>query len=218
MALPLREFSAAGVAISNELVRCNEPVTVGATTYYRGILTYTCNGNIYGNDSASYGVWDGSAKSGNRKLALIAGYPASADEVSIDLWNGYVYSTVEDDFYIYYLAHEPVKHHLGDFSVEIQNVLPAGQAVTICRKRWPWPVKFGFVLIDIEGGFPTAAATLTMSNGTEIQNFTVDAAAGGAAQLVELSAAFKVNYGETLTVSTADVKDMVGGRIEFKDL
>lgn len=212
----LKEFSAEGVAITDELVRCNEAVVVGGVTYYRGYLANTANGNIYGNDSPTYGVWTAAAKGGTRKLVAIAGYPGDAATVAIDLKNGWLYSTQAGTFYVRYLAHEPIKHNISNVSIEVPYLLKATVAKTLAAIKLPYFAKFGFVSVAVSGGAPSADATVTISNGTESATFTLAATQPQAA--VELATPFKVNVGETLTVSTADGKGAYGFVIRLMDV
>lgn len=217
MGLAIKEFTAAGVGIVDELVRCSEVVTFGGNTYYRGYLAATVNENIYGASSANYGVWTLANKGGTRQTVQLRGLPASAGAVAIDTRNGYLYATVAGDFYVCYLAHCPIRHNLtSPLAIGIDWVLEAGSAFTIARVKAPVFMKFGYAMIDIEGAFPSAPATLTLSNGTETQALTVSATE--AATAIEFDVPFKVHAGEVLTLSTLDGKGAAGLRVWLVDV
>jgi len=104
----MTEYSAAGAAQTDEVVACTEAYVVGATTYYRGFLANSCNENISGSDSATYGVWTAAAKAGSRKTVLLAGYPPDANSVVIDPATGMMLSAASATLYVRYLGHSPI--------------------------------------------------------------------------------------------------------------
>lgn len=221
MALPLTELSEAGVAITDEVVRCTEAKVIGGVTYYRGYLAYTVNSNIEGSDSATYGAWTAAAKGGTRKTVLLGpAMPTENTQVSIHRRAGYVYATETMTVYVRYLAHEPISYRAaGEVSVEYPGLLLTSAAVTIARiGPLPWPVKVGYVLVECLGGRPSADATVTISNGTAAENVTAVIDADSDAFKTELAAPFKALPGETITLSTTDGKGAFGLRIRLMDV
>lgn len=203
--VPIKEFSAAGVAITDEIVRCDEAVTVGAATLYRGYLQATANENIADATQSTYTAYTAASQAGTRQAVILAGYPGAANTLRVDPQRGHVYAFEVDDFYFRYLAHDPIKHNTGNISIFIPYVLTASSSITIARLMWPFPMIISHVSIGILGSNPTADATLTLSNGTESANVTIPAS--GSAVVRELTTALKVTAAETLTISTTDGKD-----------
>jgi hypothetical protein len=214
----LKEFSAAGTAITDEKIRCTESVTIGVTTYYRGFLANTCNSNIEGDDSATYTVYTAVEKGGSRKTVVLDGYPIDNTEVAIHRRDGYVYATEVMTVYVCYLAHEPIAYRgAGAITIAVPWLLTSGAAMTIAQLGpWPWPVKIGFVIVDCEGARPSFDTTITLSNGTETAPATIDADAD--TYKTELTATLKVLPGETLTISTTDGKGAFGLKIVLLDV
>lgn len=208
-----KEFSAPGVAITDEISRCNEAVTINGTTFYRGYLANTCNQNIYGSDSPSYGVYSAASQGGTRYFVQIAGYPVS-NQVSIDTKNGWVWSTTQATYYATYLAHQPIIHHPNGVSIDIPYVLTAGQSITIARLKFPYFAKFGYADINVEGGLPSSNATITVSNGTESQALTFSTNTN----VIEFATPLKITTAETLTVSTTDGKGAYGLTVQLMDV
>jgi hypothetical protein len=217
----IKEFSVAGVAITDEIVRCAEAVTVGGVGYYRGYLANTANDNIFGNDSVNYGAWTAAGKGGIRKNVLIAGYPVDVTALRVDTRNGWVYSTVAGTFYVRYLAHDPIRSGLGSVAIDVPYLLPAGTAVVLAAAGpWPYLAKCGYVMVDCEGGRPSVDAALTLSNGTSAEDVTIAAAiaAGTGSKLSELTVPLKALPGEIITVSTADGAGAFGVRVMLLDV
>lgn len=213
----LKEQNLAGVDVIDEIVRCNEAVVCpDGVTRYRGYLCCTADSNVQGNDSVSYGVWTAAAKGGTRLVVALAGYPADGTQVVIDRWNGWVWATAATTYYVRYLAHAPITHHPNNLDLNVPYLLPAGAAVTIAQSKESYFRKFGYAAIDVQGGAPSADATLTISNGTESATATI--AAGTGQTLAEFAAPLKVTAAETLTVSVTDGKNAFGVRIRLLDV
>lgn len=215
MTIPLKGFDATGVLVTDELVRCDESVVINGDTFYMGFLNYIPNSNIVGSGS-TYAVWTAAGMTGLQRAVLLDGFPGDASSVSIDKQNGIIYSTVVDDFYVTYLAHEPIKHNVANISIAVPWQLTASAALTLAEKTFPFFVKFAYISISNEGGLPTAAATLTISNGTESENFSLSNTL--ATQLIELADVMKVTTAETLIISTTDGKGAYGINLDLIDL
>ena len=216
MALPLKEFSAAGVAITDEIVRCDEAVTIGGNAYYKGYLAHNCNGNIAGDTSATYGAWTAASKGGTRRTVLIAGYPTGNTQVAVDLKNGWVYTTDSILLYFRYLAHEPIKHQIDPVVIAVNGLLETGVAATLATLQFPNFVKIGYARIHNQGGLPTAAVTITLSNGTETQTVTMSNTDSDT--VAEFTTPFKVTTSQTLTVTVTDGKNAYGFTLTLPDV
>lgn len=192
----LTRFDAAGEAITDEIVRCDEAVVIGGAIYYRGYLANTVNANVA--TSASYGINSAAAGAGTDLTILLAGMPTDTTAVAVDL-AGYIYATTVRTVYATYLSHNPAQH-TPPLAVSIPWQLPAATAVTVGTYTFAQCAIFRFARL-IVGNTPSAAAALTLSNGA--QSVALDIAAG----LVTFTAPLKVTTGQTLTISTTDGKD-----------
>lgn len=215
MALPLKEYDAVGVAITDEKVFCNEAVVIGGVTYYRGYLNYIPNGNIQGDDSATYGIWTLAGKGGTRFFVLTSGLPASAAQVAVDLANGWVWSLSAQLTYVRYLAHEPIRHNIAPLEIYAPWLLETGVAATLGATVAPAFMKFCYALVDTSGGLPSAAATLVLSNGGDTLNLSLSNTT--ATYVIEFSEPFKVLAGQTLSLTTTDGKGAWGVRVTLWD-
>lgn len=200
----LKELNPVGVTITDEIVRCNESVTINGSTYFKGYLNNVANENIYGSDSLSFGAYSAASKGGTRYFVLIAGYPVNNTQISIDCKNGWVFSKTSSTYYVTYLAHEPVKHNINNILIDVPCVLTAGKSMTIEQVKFPWFSKFGYALVDIQGGNPSVDCNLVLSNGTESVNIPLYASQS--TYVVEFASVLKVTSTETLTISTTDGK------------
>lgn len=212
----IKTFDPIGVQIVDEIVRCNESVTIGTFTGYKGYLNNTCNPNIEGNTSTVNTVYDAVNKTGNRLFALTKGYPADTSTVAIDLKNGWVYSTVSKTVYVSYLAHEPIKHSIAPLKILVPYQLKSGVAKTIIQRKYPYFVKFGYATVDIQGGLPTSNVTLILTNGTESQTITLSSTVGQS--VIEFTTPMKLTTAETLTLSTANGYNAFGIALHLLDV
>ena len=215
MAIPLKEFDATGVLVTDEIVRCDEAKVIDAVTYYLGYLNYVPNSNLVGNTSATYCVYTAAAKAGSRKTVLLDGYPGDTSTVSVDKLKGIVYAKEVDDLYFTYLAHEPVNQG-GGVSIDIPYQLTNAAAITMAELTFPTFRKFAYISVDVTGGVPSANATVTLTNGTESENVTIDDTE--TSYVLELADLMKVTTAETLTISTADGNDAYGLALHLMDL
>ena len=206
--VPIKEFSAAGVAITDEIVRCNESIVIGGVTYYRGYLQATANESIADATQSTYTAYTAASQAGTRQTVILAGYPGAANTIRVDCQRGQVFAFEADDFYFRYLAHDPIKHNTGNQSVYIPYALTASTALTLAVLRWPFPMHIAYVAFGVTGAPPTADATVTLSNGTESANVLIPSAGGAVVR--ELTTALKVTTAETLTISTTDGKGARG--------
>lgn len=215
MAIPLKKFDATGVLVTDEIVRCDQEESINGDTFFLGFLNFIPNSNLVGAGS-TYSVWDAASQTGNQKTVILDGFPGGASVVAVDRQNGVVYSTVADDLYFTYLAHEPIKHNIANVSIAVPWQLVDGESLTLAEKTFPFFVKFAYIMVNIEGGLPSAPATLTITNGTESENFLLDDTL--TTELIELSDVMKVTTSETLTISTTDGNGAYGINLDLLDL
>jgi len=192
----LLKFDAAGEVITDEIVHIDEEVTIGGSTYYRGNLANTCNANIA--TSASYGINSAAAGAGTDYTILLAGMPSDTSTVAVDL-AGYIYATTAIDVYATYLGHAPAQHS-PTLSVSIPWQLTDGEAITVGTYTFGQCMIFQFARMKV-GNAATAAATLTLSNGSESAALDIDDG------LTTFTSPLKVTTEQTLTISTTDGND-----------
>ena len=192
----LTRFDAAGEAITDEIVHIDEAVTIGGTTYYRGNLANLINANIA--TSSSYGINSAAAGAGTDYTILLAGMPTNTSTVAIDL-DGFIYATTAIDVYATYLGHGPA-HHTPTLAVSIPWQLTDGEAITVGEYTFGQCQVFQFARMKV-GNTPTAAATLTLSNGSDSVNLDITDG------LTTFSTPLKVTTEQTLTISTTDGND-----------
>lgn len=212
----LKQLDTVGTLITDEIVRCNESVTINSITYYKGYLNNTCDGNIQGNTSTTYTIYDAAGKTGNRKMALTSGYPSDSTAITIDTKNGYVYSKTNQTVYVTYLAHEPINYHIAPLTIDIPYCLTAGSSITIATINMPYFCKYGFASINVYANTPSQNATIILSNGTETQTLTLTN--GTASFDVEFSTFLKVTASEVLTISTTNGYGAYGLSIQLLDI
>jgi hypothetical protein len=215
----LKQFSAAGVAITDEYIRCAEAITVGETTYYRGYLANTVNNSI-ADGGADYGVWTDSDKGGTRKTAMISGYPSDATAVRIETREGWVIATEAMNVYICYLAHEPVRHSISEEQFVWPGLLPTSTEMTFGRLG---PVehckKFCYAIIEtLGGGRPSADSIIYFSNLTSLETVSAVLKSDADSYKTEFDAPFKILPGETMTVNTNNGRNAFDLRIRIKDV
>jgi hypothetical protein len=214
MTLAIKELSAAGVAITDEIVVCDEAHVISGTTYYRGYLANVPNHSI--GETGAYGLWTGAGKTGTRQTVSLAGYPTSGTTARVDTRNGWVWTTASRTVYANYLAHEPIRHNPCAVEVYVPWRLTSAAAMTIAVIKPAAFSKYGYARVSVEGGAPSADATLTVSNGTTSKNITVPQAGG--ASVVEFDAPLKCTTAQSLTLATADGKGAFSIRIGLIDV
>lgn len=211
----LKEFSAAGVAIVDEKVVCDEAVSVGGVTYYRGYLNYTVNPSVA--DNAAYGLWTAVEQGGTKQTVLLAGYPAAVGQAAIRTGEGQVFTTAPAVLYARYLAHEPIKHGVTNYTVHVPYTLTTGQALTLDARKFPVFAKFGAASVHIWGQAASVLASITLSNGSETVTVALQTAATPT-YTAELTTPLKVTTSQTLTIATTDGKDAHGLTLTLWDV
>jgi len=212
----LTEISASGQAETDEKVICYEDYTVGETTYYRGYLNYIPNVNIEGNDSATYGIWSAVSKGGTRYDVKIEGMPTNSEaaenpDLSIDIQNKYLYSTVDDStYYVRYLAHIPAREKAAPLTFYVPDMRVAGVTEDFFILELPYFHKFCRASCFIYGNPPSSQATIQIRNaidgGGDIQSLVISADAVNAT--ATFSTILKINGGDKLVFRTANGYDM----------
>jgi hypothetical protein len=227
MSLPLKQFTASGVAITDEVVICNQAIIINSVTYYCGYLNYTCNNNIQGNTSSNYGVWsiagtfDG-LHLGTRYNVMasypISGMPGNSSAISIDTRNGLVYATSACVVYVCYLAHDVIRYNANMLTVDVPYTLTAGNALTIAKRTFNDFRKFGYVQINQEGGLPSQSWTLAINVLDSLLNITTNCTVTSTeSQVLELSTCIKIPPMDSIVLSTTNGYNAFGLAIELID-
>lgn len=109
MSLIPKDSAATPEVVTDEAVVCSTVRTIGGDTYYRGRIERRPRASVMG-ASGSYGAWTAVSMGGTRLDVKPgsgdgAALPADADEITIDVVNGYVYSTTSRTVYVRYEGH-----------------------------------------------------------------------------------------------------------------
>ncbi len=99
------EFIEDGIAITDELVVCSNPVVINAVTYYAGWLMGITKDELLGSTNPDYGAWTLASKAGTRFDVLKLGVPG-ANECVIDKTQGRILASVQGQtLYLRYIGH-----------------------------------------------------------------------------------------------------------------
>lgn len=216
----IKTFTAAGTAVTDEKIVCDESEVIDTITYYKGYLNYICNDNVEGNTSATYGVWTATSKGGTRKEVLVGGLPASTDQVAIDTETGVMYAYASCTLYVRYLAHGPIRRGVSGGVFPIPYLLTDGEAMTLVQYAPAYFQRIAYVEAYIYGDAPTSNTTITLKN----------AATGGDEETIvitsgdttpgpyELTDPLKITTSQSLYVTVDDGNDINGLYLILRDL
>ena len=213
MTIEMKEYSASGVDITDELTKCDQPTT---GPYFRGNLNYIPNSSVAGSTSTSYGAWTAAAKGGTRYTVLMEGLP-EANECVVNIIDGTVTTSGDTDLYLRYVGHGPIKHNINNISVDLPEALEWSTSYSDIRTfKFPFFSKFGYYAIDIYGLPGNANTTFSISNGTDFMNVAIES--GVSSFSGDFDNVMKVTKSESLTLSTPDGTGIHGTSVLLLDL